>query len=228
MKTHIHKIISFFLLIICLVYVVYKINHPEIKLAFLGDSITDIRWQPDGGYVVPVVNSLRNAGIKVQPIYAGKSGNTTRDMLYRLNTVIKEKPDVILFMGGINDIWKNRIEFTESQKNIESIIKQVKDKKIKLIIISLTIITEDINSPKNKEVDHYNEFLKDIASKNNIQYIDINSVFKDILKNSNNSERILTIDDVHLSPYGKKVLADTIVKEFLKNNKHKLFFNLTP
>ena len=210
----------FILIITGIVYFICGQSKSPIKIAFFGDSITDIRWQKDGGYVIPAVYSLNMAGYKVIPIYAGKAGNTTTDMLRRMDyDVIQYNPDVVFFMGGINDVWKNRVEFDQSKQNISEIINRFKQSGIKLIVISVTLVTEDVNCPKNKEVDRYNEFLKEITAQNDIQYIDVNKVFKDELKNYKNPSGVLTTDGIHLNKNGNRILAQTLVKEFIKEYK---------
>lgn len=224
MKAKLLKIFLTVLLFIIFVFLGYftidKIINPALKIEFFGDSITYYGYQEDDGYVNNVVKLLKDSGLKVKPIPAGICGQTTRDMLNRLYSDIKmKKPDVVFFMGGINDVWKNRIEFSESKQNLESIISEIKSYGVQLIIISVTIVGEDINSAKNKEIDNFNNYLKDLAKKYDVQYIDVNTVFKNELKKYKNPNGILTIDEVHLNYDGNKILADTIVAEFLKTYK---------
>src|SRR5258708_33147530 len=64
------------------------------KIAFLGDSITAQGAGSPGGYVLLVMNGLEQQGQKLTAIPAGISGNTSKDMLARLDRdVISKKPD---------------------------------------------------------------------------------------------------------------------------------------
>jgi len=64
------------------------------KVAFMGDSITDMGWKVPGGYVQLVTAGLQTLGIKIVPIPAGIGGNTSVNMLARLDRdVLSKKPD---------------------------------------------------------------------------------------------------------------------------------------
>ena len=62
-------------------------------IAFLGDSITQFGGIEDGGYVKLVQAGLADQGVNVSVINAGLSGNTSRNMLDRLERdVISRNP----------------------------------------------------------------------------------------------------------------------------------------
>src|SRR5471032_3390124 len=76
------------------------------KIAFLGDSITAQGWEVPGGYVKLVTAGFETLGVHITPIPAGVGGNTSRDMLARLqNDVISKKPDWMTLSCGVNDVW---------------------------------------------------------------------------------------------------------------------------
>ena len=196
-------------------------NNKAMKIAFLGDSITKYGWVLENGYVRRVAQGLSLSGIHIKPIPAGISSNTSYDMLLRLDRdVLDKKPDVVFFMGGINDIFFNTVDLEGYKNNVNTIVNKIKQSGAKPIIINITLITEDINTPQNKRIDEYNEFLKEYTTQNNIQFIDINTIFKNELKKYNNPRYILTVDGVHLNDRGHQLLADAILAEFLKNYKH--------
>ena len=190
------------------------------KIAFLGDSITEFGWLQESGYVRKVSQGLNSAGIHFELIPAGIAGNTTYDMLQRLDKdVLDKKPDIVFLMGGINDIWHYSADTKIFSNNVKNIIDRINEHGAKPIIISLTLITEDISAPENKKIDEFNKFLKEYTSKNGILYIDVNTAFKNELKKYNNMSGVLTIDGVHLNDKGNQILADTILTEFLKTYK---------
>ena len=200
-------------------------NKKVIKIAFLGDSITEYGWDNENGYVKQTVEALKQARLNIEPIPAGVCGDSTRDMLNRLDEdVLDKNPDVVFFMGGINDVWWNKFSIEEFKNNVETIIDKVKQKGAKIIIISITVLTEDLNSAENQTIDEYNNCLKEITKQKDVQYIDANTIFKKEIQESNSPENILTIDGVHLNDRGNKLLADIIVKEFLKEKLKNQFF----
>src|SRR5882757_2410637 len=74
------------------------------SIAFLGDSITYLgNAQKHTGYVNLVMEGLKAAGVKAVAIPAGVGGNTTQDMLARLDKdVIARKPAWMTLNSGIN------------------------------------------------------------------------------------------------------------------------------
>lgn len=228
MEEHIlrNRIIALLILIflitgVCMLF--FKQKQPkEIKAAFLGDSITENGWINEFGYVNLVKSALDEAGYNVTVIPAGISGNTTRAMLNRMDKdVIEQKPDIMFFMGGINNIWFDYETYSEFKQDTAEIVKKAQQHHIKVILVSLTIIDEDLNSIKNVTVAQYNNFLKLFANENSLLYIDVNKELRNVLKKKNptRTDNILTYDGVHLNPLGNKIVADKIIEEFLKYNK---------
>jgi len=75
------------------------------KIAFLGDSITELGVGPHG-YVTLVMKGLEANGVKAIAIPAGRSGHKSNDMLARLDRdVISKKPEWMTLSCGVNDVW---------------------------------------------------------------------------------------------------------------------------
>ena len=94
------------------------------SIAFLGDSITQLGdVQKPNGYVNLVIEGLKAAGVTARPIPAGIGGNTTVDLLARLDRdVIAKKPVWMTLNCGIND--SHRTEAAEFGANLTNSVKQ--------------------------------------------------------------------------------------------------------
>lgn len=217
MKTIFIKVLIVILIVLTAIFSIEKSNKKVIKVSFLGDSITEYGWSDENGYVNQTVKALKEAGLNIEPIPAGVCGDSTKDMLNRLDAdVLDKNPDVVFFMGGINDVWWKKCSIEEFKNNVETIIDKVKQKSAKIIVISITVLTEDLNSAENHTIDEYNKCLKEITKQKRVKYIDANTVFKNEIQKSVKPENVLTIDGVHLNDEGNKLLADTIVKGYLR------------
>ena len=196
-----------------------SVQNEPLKMAFLGDSITQFGWENQNGYVQQVVERLTNSGVNILPIPAGICGHTSKNMLDRMDKdVLDKKPDIMFFMGGLNDIWLNEGTFEDYKKNIVAILDKAQKNNIKVYLMNLTVISEDLDSSMNKEIDKYNEFLSEIAKEKNITLIDVSSAIKEEIRKSNKKPAITT-DGVHLNDKGNTILANTIVNKYLKENK---------
>ena len=149
------------------------------KVAFLGDSITSLGNVSPGGYVRLVEAGLAQQGVKIQVIPAGVSGNTSVDMLARLERdVLDKKPTVMTLSCGVNDVWhgaKGGVELEPYKQNIRSIVDQAQAAGIKVVILTSTLISEDPAAPNNQKLVLYNDFLRGLAKEKNLPLADLNA-----------------------------------------------------
>jgi lysophospholipase L1-like esterase len=186
------------------------------KIAFLGDSITQYGWERPGGYVKLVVAGLAADGVKVTPIPAGISGNTSREMLHRLDRdVLKAKPDWMTLSCGVNDVWhgKTGVELDQYKKNIADIVDRATAAGIKVIILTSTPIGEDSND-NNKKLADYNEYLRQLAKEKKLPLVDLAATFDQTLKAKPAvpGTTLLTVDGVHMNPAGNVLMAKGVLK----------------
>jgi lysophospholipase L1-like esterase len=187
------------------------------KVAFMGDSITDIGWNWPGGYVKLTVAGLEKLGAKVVPIPAGVGGNTSRDMIGRLKTdVLDKKPDWLTLSCGVNDVWHGAGGCTldEYKKNITAIVDQAQAAGIKVLIMTATVIDEDQSGANNKKLVAYNDFLRQLATERHLPLADENAAFQDALKGHETQRPYLTMDGVHPNTNGAQVMARSLLTGF--------------
>ena len=109
-----------------------------MKIFFQGDSITDAgRDRSDNhnlaGYSLLVKNTL---GDNYEYVNYACSGDTSRQALIRHEAEFaREKPDILVLLIGINDVWRNVDDIVESMTTSEEFIDNV----TRIINISKTI-----------------------------------------------------------------------------------------
>ena len=121
MRKDLIKFIIFVLILIGTLGMIVKqsVQNEPLKVVFFGDSITQFGWENQNGYVQQVVERLTNSGVNILPIPAGICGHTSKNMLDRMDKdVLAKKPDIMFFMGGLNDIWLNKGTFEDYKENI--------------------------------------------------------------------------------------------------------------
>ena len=190
------------------------------SVAFLGDSITDQGWNVPGGYVKLVTAGLATLGVHITPIPAGVGGNTSRDMLARLDRdVISKKPDWMTLSCGVNDVWHHAdgVPLEDYKKNITSILDQCKAANINVLIMTATVIQEQDN-PDNQALAGYNDWLRDTAKARNLPLAEENGAYWAAIKAATpepwQGYRVLTNDGVHPNPDGHELMARTILQGF--------------
>jgi len=191
------------------------------KLAFLGDSITQFGYKNPVGYVNLVINGFDVNGLHVTPLPAGISGNTSKDMLARLERdVISKKPDWVTISCGVNDVWhgKTGVELEPYKVNMTSIVDQCQAAGIKVMLLTATMIGEEQANANNQKLIVYNEFLRTLAKEKKCLLADLNAQMQASVKLPDGGASVpgkkLTGDGVHMNAMGNQMMAAGILTAF--------------
>ena len=194
------------------------------KLAFMGDSITQFGSNLPGGYVKLVISGLEANGIKVEPVFAGISGNMSNDMLARVEKdVLSKKPDVMTLSCGVNDVWRGEKGVTLEKyiENITAIVDKVQAAGVKPVILTSTMICEDQSNASNQRLIAYNEFLRTLAKGRKLPLADLNTQMQEALKKARETNapkpskgNYITCDGVHMAPQGDLMMAEGVLRVF--------------
>ncbi|MEI7732953.1 MAG: SGNH/GDSL hydrolase family protein [Verrucomicrobiota bacterium] len=189
------------------------------KIGFMGDSITAGGWSNPGGYVRLVIAGLEANGIKATPAPAGVSGNKSNQMLERLKRdVLDKKPDWMTLSCGVNDVWHGvkGVPLDQYKTNITTIIEQCQAANVKVVILTATVIGEEVDNDNNKKLASYNEFLRELAKAKKCPLADLNALFQEAIKAHPNSTgkpgRLLTSDGVHMNSAGDQLMAQGVLQ----------------
>jgi lysophospholipase L1-like esterase len=205
------------------------------KIAFLGDSITQDGWASPTGYLHLVISGLKANGIDAEPVPAGISGHKSNQMLARLQKDVLDKhPQWMTLSCGVNDVWhgKNGVPLDDAQaasgefvekagdpphgtykKNIAEILDKTKEAGVKTIVLTSTVIQENLESSENQKLAPYNEFLRAIAKERALPLADLSALFHERLKAENKpDQKVLTRDGVHMNYEGNKIMATGILQ----------------
>lgn len=210
------------------------------KIAFLGDSITQAGWSQPSGYVRLVMEGLKANGIQAEALPAGISGHKSDQMLARLEKdVLSKKPQWMTLSCGVNDAWHgaNGVPLDEAmaarekynatvsargtyKKNITDIIDRATAAGVRPVILTATVIKEELDGPLNQKVAPYNEFLRGLAKEKKIPLADLNAMFHEAIKAANKpGTNVLTSDGVHMNVEGDQLMATGVLQAFGLNAK---------
>jgi lysophospholipase L1-like esterase len=187
-----------------------RVNTPLSRattVALLGDSITRANWDysagPSGskdchGYFT-WANIL--AGQRLDPtVYAGVGGDTTADMLARLNAdVIAQEPDWCIVQGGTNDCSKGLAEAT-IEANLQTMYEALDAAGVS--VIATTITGTELTTRRN-----VNDWIRTYATAHGIPLADWSSV----IEHEDGSPLTgMTNDGIHPSPSGAAKLGEVL------------------
>ncbi|SDS64198.1 GDSL-type esterase/lipase family protein [Gramella sp. MAR_2010_147] len=173
---------------------------------------------------------------KITVINAGISGDTTVNLLNRINAdVLELNPDVVIIMVGTNDMLntKNMISYSEYEHNLGLLLKHLNTHNIRTLLVSPPPVDANYlykrhdktlyDHTPNDKLDSVAHFMRLLSLNNNALFVDINRIFKDkevpdhnrdlYIKNELNSEEE---DGVHPTAKGYRLIAKEIF-QVLKN-----------
>ena len=207
------------LLLILLMAFLPKPGLAQVKIVFLGDSITEAGAQP-GGYVSLVADSLATLDADIAVIGAGISGNKVPDLLNRLDAdVLVHEPTHVIIYIGINDVW-HHFEFDQVtgtapevfESGLHTLIERIRESGATPLLCTPSVIGEDTASSAevNQRLMEYAELSRAVAKSAEATLCDLRVAFEAHLETNNPQklyEGILTSDGVHLNEEGNQFVA---------------------
>lgn len=191
------------------------------KIAFLGDSITAYGVATPAGYVKLVMSGLEANGVKADFIGAGISGNMSNNMLARVDRdVISKKPQWMTLSCGVNDVWHGErgVPLDAYKTNITAIVDKATAAGIKVVLLTSTMINEDQPNANNQKLVAYNDFLKSLAAEKKLPIADLNAAMQAQIAGTPHTGLLLTVDGVHMNPFGNVMMATGVLKAFGLND----------
>lgn len=174
-------------------YTFFQTFSPKSDIVMIGDSITQEAFWNEIFTNVKIANR-------------GVAGDTTYDILRRMDTILSVSPKKAFVMVGINDISRG-VSIDEIFNNYVSIVKELQGKNITVYIQSTLECQKSKCGIKLRGVQELNRKLNRYAAANNIKYININEGL------TNDTRGLLsdyTPDGIHLNGKGYLVWRKTI------------------
>lgn len=202
------------------------------RIVCLGDSITQFGDGPSG-YVGLMRAYLASAYPQnaIEVVNAGVSGNTSNDEMGRFRRdVLARKPDLLTVSVGVNDVWHGfNAQFPQGggpggvapgvyRANVEKMVGLAQAQGIVVVLLSPTVIGEDLNDPRNRMAAGYTQALRDIARGHKCLFVDLQRPFQtylDLSRTTGHADNLLTVDGVHMNDWGNRVMAATILSALL-------------
>ncbi len=175
-----------------------------MDLCFLGDSLTAF-WPATAPKV------WRSEFGKLQVINAGLSGDTTQNILYRVQNgnFHSLQPRVIVLMAGINNLGLDpAVNPAAVARGVAKIVHTLREKSpsSKILVLSLLPSAEAAN-PIRQRIRQTNDLLARLPDGTSVFYFDLHDRFLD---KTGALVPGLTLDGTHLTPLGYQVWADAM------------------
>lgn len=202
----------------------------DMKILFQGDSITDAGrdredlYNMGNGYAV-IVSSYLSATVPEKNltfINKGVSCECSIDMLKRWKgDTVDIKPDVMIFMAGINDMWRrydgaDTVTTAEQfETNMREMLKQAKEAGVEKIILMEPYLT--MNEPDRQiwlkeDLCYKQAAVKKLAEEFGTEFISLQSAFDEAC--TKREPAFWTLEGVHPKWPGCALIAKNILKVF--------------
>ncbi len=200
-------------------------------LVCLGDSITEA----GDGYVTIIANLI--AAVyperRIHVVNAGVGGHRVTDMRARLRRdVMSHDPDWVTVSVGINDVWHgfhqgssdtylpggggpNGIPLDLYEATLKELVAALMDgSRGRVVLVSPTIIGEDLEGPENRMLDHYAAAMRRVSTATGALMCPMHEQFKEALLRGKRADPTysLTTDGVHMNSVGSHVMATVLLQ----------------
>ena len=140
---------------------------PPGKLLFFGDSITEFC-------------PLKKYYGEYEPFNSGISGNTTQDLLDRMEvSVYAYQPAALVLLIGVNDIINEGRNADEVAGNYRQILQELKEHGVDRILAQSCYPTFGEYAYANQEIVLLNEKIMCLAEEYGCMYVDVHAALKD-------------------------------------------------
>jgi len=191
------------------------------SIVFLGDSITFWGHVQASGFCQLVLSAFKANGLTVTSFNAGVRGQNSGGMLQNVAPqVLARNPTFMTLSCGINDVLGN-CPLDRYKADMTSIVDQAQAAGIKVMLLTATMIGEDVNNEKNLKLAPFNDFVRQLAKDKKCLLADVSIDLLAAIKPAHGGRPQapgqLTWDGVHMNPYGNHLLAITVLKAFGMN-----------
>ena len=177
----------------------------EKVILFFGNSLTaGYGLEPSEAFPALIQEKLDSLGYTYRTINAGLSGETTASGKTRLGWVLERQPvDAFVLELGANDGLRG-IDPAETQRNLEAIIKQVRE-----INPTVKIVLAGMMVPPNMGEDYARRFQKifpEVADSQGVTLLPF------LLQDVAGEPELNQADGIHPTTEGQKIVASNVWK----------------
>ena len=172
-----------------------------------------------------------------QVINAGVSGNSTVNLLARLDKDVLEKsPDLVILMIGTNDMLnaKKMLSYAEYESNLKQIIGKIKNTGAKIVVMAPPPVDsiylferhdrKKFDEVPNKKMETIRNIVKELATTNDLGFIDLFAQFSQMNLPKHDEDLFFRSkmnsnarDGVHPTALGYYFIGQTVY-HYLKTN----------
>ena len=174
---------------------------PEKTLVCFGDSITaGYGLDAAQSYPAALETLLAKRGYSYRVVNQGVSGDTTKDAVARVNSVIALHPEVVLVEFGGNDGLRG-LPLDGTRRNLDAVLTALQAAKIRILLMGITL-------PPNYGADYvrsFNAVYRDAATNHHVPLMPM------LYDRIYNVPGTIQQDGIHPTAKGSELIAEHLV-----------------
>lgn len=198
------------------------------KVLFIGDSITDAgrtgQFPPFGEGYVAFFRALmlgRHPELSLRIVNQGVAGNTIRSLVTRWEScVVLERPDHLVVMIGINDVWRafaesERVEFHVPLAEFADIYGELLDRARdggigRIHLCGCFFVEPNREEPMRRMCEEYNAAVRKLAERRSLTFVDMQAVYDGLMRHQH--PMAIAADRVHPLMHGHLAMAEELYR----------------
>jgi acyl-CoA thioesterase I len=175
---------------------------PRPVLLVLGDSLTaGYGLDPSRAYPAELQKKIDAAGLDIEVVNAGLSGETSAGGARRIDWLLKRRVDILLLELGANDGLRG-IPLESTRKNLQEIIDKTRRKypDVQIVVAGMLV-------PPNLGPDYsrsFRDLFRDLAKRNDATLIPF------LLEGVAGKPELNQADGIHPTSEGHKIVAENV------------------
>ena len=155
----------------------------------------------------------------INVVNMGYSGNTSRDLLNRLERdILSLKPDYLSVMIGANDVWRqfdtpqipeNSVLPEEYRENLIKIVRLSKTVTSNIILMTPVYWESSLTDAMSARMREYGQIVREVSAQEKVLFCDVQSRVDRVLKHCN--ANYITWDRVHPNIPGANIIAHALL-----------------
>ncbi|MEJ2076946.1 MAG: arylesterase [Acidobacteriota bacterium] len=173
-------------------------------LLVLGDSLTaGYGLDPSQAYPAQLQKKIDAAGLDVEVVNAGLSGETSAGGARRVNWLLRRRVDILLLELGANDGLRG-IPLDSTRKNLQHIIDETRGRYPHAQVVIAGMLVPPNLGPDYSQ--RFRDLFRELAEKNQATLIPF------LLEGVAGKPELNQADGIHPTPDGHKLVAENVWK----------------
>jgi len=131
----------------------------------------------------------------------------------RIQSILDQKPDVVIVGFGMND-WRKGVSLELFRQNMRTIVDRLEEHKIRVLLMTINPDYQGFFRGTSRIIDEYNRAIQEVAYEKCIRIVDVNSLWKREIK----PYKAGLQDAIHPNKFGYEIICKSLMRVVPRKN----------